>query len=240
GVRTARALHSTGDAHGLEGNMRILRQALNKARHLCRRASFDAELDEEIRFHVETRADELEQSGMARRDALAQAMGEFGSPVRTREETRSAWQFRWLEDLTADLRYAARALRRNPAFALTSITCLALGVGANTTIFSLSAEFLFSEPSCRDPQSLVKLWIGGSSAAPMRDYRFIRDAAIFEGVAGENEESEVNWQQQDGSERLYTVRVTDDFFNVVGLTVAAGRPIEPGDIDRVVLTHPFW
>src|SRR5262249_9317620 len=204
------------------------------------RPTLDRELREESRFHVDTRAAGRDRGGVPPAAALAQASREFGSTIRMSEATRSAWQFRWLEDLTADLRYAARALRRNPAFAVTSITCLALGVGANTTIFSLSAEFLFSVPSCRDPQSLVKLWIGGSSAAPMRDYRFIRDAAIFEGVAGENEESEVNWQQQDGSERLYTVRVTDDFFNVVGLTVAAGRPIEPGDIDRVVLTHPFW
>jgi len=220
--------------------MGILRETLSRVRHLGSRQSFDSELDEEIRFHVECRASELEQSGMARHDALARAKREFGSAVRAREQTRSEWQFRWLEDLVADLRYAARSLRRNPAFALTSITCLALGIGANTTIFSLSAEFLFSEPSCRDPQSLVRVWIGGSSAAPMREYRFIRDAGIFEGVAGENEESEVNWQRQDGSERLYSVRMTDDYFSVVGLTVAAGRPIEPGENDRVVLTHRFW
>src|SRR5262249_29986588 len=138
------------------------------------------------------------------------------------------------------LRYAARACRRNPAFALTSITCLALGIGANTTVFSLSAEFLFSEPSCRDSQSLVKIWIGGSSAAPMQEYRYIRDAGIFDGIAGENEESEVNWREQDASERLYTVRVTDNFFDVVGIRVAQGRPIEPGDNDSVVLTHRFW
>src|SRR5215831_12969384 len=219
--------------------MGILRETLSRVRHLSRRQTFDSELDEEIRFHVECRAGELEQSGMARHDALAQAKREFGSAVRAREQTRSEWQFRWFEDLIADLGYAARALRRNPGFALTSITCLALGIGANTTIFSLSAEFLFSEPSCRDPQSLAKVWIGGSSAAPMREYRFIRDAGIFD-VAGENEESEVNWQLQDGSERLYAVRMTDNYFNVVGLTVAAGRPIEPGDTDKVVLTHRFW
>src|SRR5262245_50802312 len=134
----------------MESCMRILKEALRRARYLGRRAMFDRELDDEIRFHIESRADELEQSGMAPAAALAQARREFGSAVRTREQARSAWQFRWLEDLFADLRYAARALRRNPSFALTSITCLALGIGANTTIFSLSAEFLFSEPSCRD------------------------------------------------------------------------------------------
>src|SRR5262249_42331611 len=148
--------------------------------------------------------------------------------------------FRWLEDLAADLRYAARAFRRSPAFSLTAILCLALGIGANTTIFSISTEMLFSKPSCRDPQTLVQLWIGGSSASPMREYRFVRDAKIFEGLAGENEETQVNWREGDISERLYTVRVTDNFFDVVGIPVAMGRPIEPGDTDVVVLTRGFW
>jgi hypothetical protein len=116
---------------------------------------------------------------MPRRDALAQAKREFGSAILSREATRSAWQFRWIEDLFADLRYALRSLGRNPAFALTAITCLGLGIGANTTIFSLTTEMLFSEPSCRDPQSLVKIWIGGSSASPMREYWFISGHLLF-------------------------------------------------------------
>ena len=220
--------------------MGLLKEAIRRAGYLVRRTRFDSELDEEIRFHIETHAAELEQSGIARAEALAQAKREFGSAMRIREDTRWAWQFRWLDDLLADLRYAARALRHNPAFALTAIACLALGIGANTTIFSLSTEMLFSEPSSRDSQSLVKIWIGGSSASPIRDYRFIRDAGIFDGLAGENEETEVNWRQGDATDRLFTVRVTDNFFSVVGIPVAMGRPIEPGESDAVVLTHGFW
>jgi hypothetical protein len=60
----------------------------------------------------------------------------------------------WLEDLAADLRYAARSLSRNPAFALTAIACLALAIGVNTTIFSVSSEMLLSQPSCRDRRIL--------------------------------------------------------------------------------------
>jgi predicted permease len=220
--------------------MGLVKETIRRAGYLVCRTRFDSELDEEIRFHVETHAAELEQSGIARAEALAQAKREFGSAIRIREDTRWAWQFRWLDDLLADLRYAARALRHNPAFALTAIACLALGIGANTTIFSLSTEMLFSQPSSRDSQSLVKIWIGGSSASPMRDYRFIRDAGIFDGLAGENEETEVNWRQGDATDRLFTVRVTDNFFSVVGIPVAMGRPIEPGESDVVVLTHGFW
>jgi predicted permease len=74
----------------------------------------------------------------------------------------------------------------------------------------------------------------------MRDYRFIRDAGIFDGLAGENEETEMNWRQGDSSDRLFTVRVTDNFFSLLGIPVAMGRPIEPGESDVVVMTHRFW
>ena len=91
--------------------------------------------------------DELEQAGLSGADALRQARREFGSTLRSREEARSAWQIRWLEDLGSDLRYAARALRRNLALTLAAVGSLALGIGANTTIFSVAREALFSEPS---------------------------------------------------------------------------------------------
>src|ERR1035438_9124263 len=85
----------------------------NRLTYLFRRSRFDRELEEEIRLHIQARADELEQAGLSGADALRRARREFGSTLHTREETRSAWQMRWLEDFASDLRYAARALRRN-------------------------------------------------------------------------------------------------------------------------------
>ena len=220
--------------------MSLWKETFRRLTYLGRRGRFDDELDAEVQFHIETRAEELEQSGMPQRAALSQARREFGSPARVAEETRSVWQFRWIEDLGSDLRYAGRSFRRNPAFAATAIACLALGIGANTTIFSIAAEVLFSQPSVRDPQTLVRLEIGGSSAAPLREYRFVRDAHVFAGLAGENEEVETNWRNGDDTLRLSVVRVTDNFFDVTGIPVAMGRPIEAGDADVVVLTHGFW
>jgi len=123
---------------------------------------------------------------------------------------------------------------------VTAMICLALGTGANTTIFSLSTEMLMSRPSSHDPERLALAWVGGGSAAAMKDYRYIRDSQIFEGLGGENEETEVNWREGDISKRLHTVRVTDNFFDVIGIPVEMGRPIEPGDTDSVVVTHRFW
>ena len=216
------------------------KEILRRIRYLGRRPRFEAELEDEIRFHLEARADELERAGMERRATLAQARRELGPSARIAEEARAAWQFRWLEDLFSDLRYAARAFRRNPAFALTAIACLALGIGANTTIFSIATEALFSQPSVRDPQTLLHLRIGGNSHSPLREYRFLRDARIFDGLAGENEESEVNWRHGNGTDRLFAVRVTDNFFDVTGIPVALGRPIQAGERDTVVLAHGFW
>ncbi|HLN02230.1 MAG TPA: ABC transporter permease [Bryobacteraceae bacterium] len=202
-----------------------------KLSYLFRRKRFNGELDDEIRFHLEMAAQERGEAAARR---------EFGSVVRMREDTRSAWQVRWLVDLGSDLRYALRALRRNPGFAAAAIFSLALGIGANTTIFSLTMEFLFSQPSCRNPETLAHMEIGGNSHAHMPHYRFLRDAHIFEGLAGSFEEAESNWRFGNDTYRLHTMRVTENFFRVVGVPVAMGRPIEPGDGDVVVLSDRFW
>src|SRR5688572_29454024 len=117
-----------------------MKEVFRRILYLTRRSRFESELDHEMQFHLESRSDELEQSGLPRQQALQQARRELGSAMRLREETRYAWQFQWLEDLFNDLRYAARALRRNPVFALTAIACLTLGIGANTTVFSIAME----------------------------------------------------------------------------------------------------
>ena len=82
--------------------------------YYLRRRRFDRELEAEIQFHLEARVEELERSGLSSGDARAQARREFGPQTRAQEDTRAAWQFCWLEDLAADLRYALRALRRDP------------------------------------------------------------------------------------------------------------------------------
>lgn len=220
--------------------MTLWNEISSRFTYLFRRSRFDREFDEEIASHLEARADELEQQGLARAAALAEARREFGSTLRASEDTRSAWQLRWVEDLFADLRYAARAFRRNPAFSLTAISCLALGIGANTTMFSVAMEVLFSEPSCRDPQSLVQIRVGGSPFVPLPQVRFIRDAKTFDGLAGMNIGMVVNWRAGGASYRVAGTHVTGNFFDVTGVPVAIGRPIQAGDSHAAVLTNGFW
>src|SRR6185437_8227060 len=116
----------------------------------------------------------LMESGLSKTDARAQARRDFGHLSRVCEDSRTAWQFPIFEDLAADLRYALRALRRDPAFAGAAVVSLALGIGANLAIFSLTMEFLFSHPSVRDPQSLAYVILGGSSNAARTEYRFLK------------------------------------------------------------------
>jgi predicted permease len=211
-----------------------------KLGYLLRRRRFESELDDEIAFHIESRGEELQAGGLSRTAALAQARREFGGGARAREESRAAWRLGWAEDLVADLHYAARAFRRNPAFAATAIACLALGIGANTTMFSIASEVLFSEPSCTRPNELVKIWLGGNSASVVSDYRYIRESGAAGELAGENEEQEINWRDGDRTWRIFGVRVTDNFFSTIGIPLAMGRGIGPGDAEGVVVTHSFW
>ncbi len=115
--------------------MAFLREVYLRLRWLAGRSRFQSELADEMQFHIETRADELENSGVPRSEAVRRASREFGSRLKAAEDTSGAWQMQWLEDLASDLRYAARAFRRNPNFAATAICCLALGIGAEYSDF---------------------------------------------------------------------------------------------------------
>ncbi len=220
--------------------MRAWNELKRRLGYLWRRKRFDSELDEEIRFHLDVRMEELVQAGLSERDARSEARREFGPQSRLREDSRSAWQFPLLEDLLADLKYAGRALRRNPAFAAAAVLSLALGIGANLAIFSLTMEFLFSRPSVRDPQSLAYVILGGGSNAAPPQYRFMKDAHIFDGLAGVNPETEANWRYGDDTYRVWGARVTDNFFDVTGVPVTLGRPIHAGDQREAVLSYGFW
>ncbi len=219
---------------------RRLKELWLRLHWLSGRSRFSAELSDEMDFHIESRSDELEQSGLPRAEAVRIARREFGPRLRTAEDTASAWQIQWLEDLFSDVRYAARAFRRNPAFAGAAIFCLALGIGANTTVFNITTSFLFSEPSCRDSASIVSISVGGNSNSPMADYKFVDEAHLLSGMAGANFEREVNWQDGDRNKRLYAGVVTGDFFTTLDIPLRLGRGIAQGEVDTAVLSERIW
>ena len=129
-----------------------------RLRSVLRRSAIEAELDEEIRLHLELETERNRAFGMEPAEARRRALAAFGGVEATKEAHRDGRGARWLEDLAADTRHALRHLRRRPVFALTAVATLALGIGANLTIFSAVEAVILRPLPFADPGRLVMLW----------------------------------------------------------------------------------
>ena len=166
----------------------------------------------------------------------------FGNSAVITDQALDLWRFSFLENVWRDLVYAARGLRRSPAFVLTALLSLGLGIGANTAMFSLALEFLMSEPSVKDAASLVHIRLGGASHVKPEILEFVRSTGVFQDVAGENAgDTFINWNDGRETRRIFCVQTTLNYFDVAGVPVSVGRGWSAKD-DRyvAVLSYPFW
>ena len=209
-----------------------------------RRARIDRELDEEIRLHLDLIEQQQRDRGAPPVEAAAIARGRFGSPMRIKEDSHQAIGGIWLVDLARDLRYAVRSLSRQKTFATAAIVTLALGIGANTAIFSVVSGVLFRPLPFKDPERLVQ--VRGSSALMPRGDAINAPAEVrsqsqsFEHFVA-YEVTARFLRVATGTERVLTVRAEPDFFDMLGSSPLIGRTFGSGDPAAVaVVGETFW
>ena len=199
-----------------------------------RRDQFDRELEEEMRFHLEMKAQENARSRrMEPEEARYAAQRQFGNQTLLREVSRDMWSFRSLETLFQDLRYGVRMLLKNPGFTLIAVITLALGIGANTAIFSLTSALVLRPFDFHDLDRLVWVYetapqqgnyFSGMSPADFADLR--RQQKVFANLAAFRL-SNSNLTGVGEPERVWNSEVTTEFFRLLGGEAALGRAFLP-------------
>ncbi len=231
--------------------MRTVRALLARIASLFGGSRADAELREELESHLAMETEENLRRGLAPEEARRRALIASGGLAQAAEAVRERRGIPWLEAALSDLRYAVRTLRRSPAFAAVVVVTLALGIGANTAIFSVIRGVLLRPLPNRDGARLVYLrhsmdGPGGQniqfSVPEVRDYR--AGAPALGGIA-EYCPWTVLLQGTDAAVHIPVGLVTGNFFDVMGLSPVLGRLTRPSDdgpgvAPVMVLTHEFW
>jgi predicted permease len=211
---------------------------------LFRGARLDGELDEEVNLHLQMMEEDFRRRGMSAAEAKAAARREFGGVTHAKEAYRDQRGFPWIESFAKDIRYAMRGLRRSPGFTAAAVLSLALGIGANTAIFSLFHTLMLRMLPVAHPEQLVSIhstggWGTGNVSAPL--YREIAGRAdLFHGVIATTGVSKVRFTPYPGAREEYTQReyVSGNYFQVLGIRPAIGRLFTVED-NRVPGGHPL-
>jgi predicted permease len=227
-----------------------------RLRSLFRRARVEQELDEELRYHLERQIEEQIAKGMAPEEARYAALRALGGVDQRKEECRDMRRVRLIEDLVQDIRYGLRMLRKSPGFTAVAVISLALGIGANTAIFTLVDQILLRLLPVHNPHELVQLRTeGGTIGSNNGDNRLtfsypiyiaFRDRNnVFSGLTGQRFEYTI-MVGEDRSEMVSVGMVAGNFFEVFGIRPHLGRLLTPDD-DRTRMGHPvavlqysFW
>ncbi len=217
---------------------------------LLGRERLERELDAELAHHVSEEMRRLVAEGETPDEARRHALARFGGLEPIKEQARDARGTRWLEDLSRDVRYAFRMMRRSPAFTLAAILSLAIGIGANAAIFSISDALLMRPLDVPRPQELYFLNHAGYSSP---NYRFSYPSYLRTQQAVPDVQFAVaNWltrfqiDRENGSELATGQLVSGNWFDVLGVKAAAGRLLGPADSPApgaervVVLSHDYW
>jgi predicted permease len=232
-----------------------LRELARRFRMLIHRRQFDADLEDEMRLHLELRQEEQLQSGMTADDARAAARRQFGNATYLKEESHLAWGWEWVENLAQDACYGLRMLRKAPGFTAVAVLTLAVGIGSTTAIFSVLDGVLLKPLLYPQPEQLVSVEVSPLALDPSlrgmapEDYFVFRDQnRTFQGIgiyAETDSDRDVNVTGFAEPERVHALHATHDVLSVLGIAPALGRLFaasddSPGAPYTVVLTHGYW
>ncbi len=228
------------------------RRVIRFARMIFDKEGVEAEMDEEMRFHIEWETQANVRAGMSPTEARRVALRDFGGVERFKEQGRSERGGRWLDDLQRDVRRALRGMKNSPGFTLIALTMLALGIGANTAIFSVIDAVLIQPLPFEDPGRLVQVyeshqergWDRFSFSQPNAvDVRDRVESFVGVGVIGGRSATITG----DGTPQQISLgTVTPGFFGVLGVTPLAGRTFLDEDVDAeqagrvVLLSEDLW
>ncbi len=218
-----------------------LRSVLSRLRSLLRGREAEERLSQEWQLHLELLTEDHVREGLSLEEARRQARLKLGGQDRFKEECREQNGFRPLEELRQDVSYTRRILAKSPGFTFVVVFTLALGIGANTAVFSLVDAFLFRPFPVREPGRLIRI-SGLSSYPDFLDYRM--DGQVFSDMAAARDLMEFPIDQT--GEFVWAEVVTANYFDMLGLRMTLGRAFLKGEDDFVerhpvvVVSHRFW
>ena len=207
------------------------------------------ELAEEIREHLEEKIEELVAGGMSRKEAAAAARREFGNVTLIEEDSRETWRWPSIETFFMDVRYGLRMLRKNAGFTAVAVITLALGIGANTALFSVSDAVVLKLLPAKNPKQLVYFRLlspeeHGSAFSRAEFGQFRELSHSFSGMfAFDATRLVVNVDGQP--DFVWGQSVSGDFFSVLGIDATLGRALtmddeQPGRQPVAVISYDFW
>jgi predicted permease len=232
--------------------MRRVRNVSNWLRSMFRRNTADQELGAELGFHIERQIEENLAAGMTEKEARRSALREFGGVEQVKEECRDTYRVSLIATLPEDLRYGARMLGKNPGFTAVAVLTLALGIGANTAIFSMVNALLLHPYDFNGLDSLVRVWetrgldqgYDARWAAPADAADFLSGTDVFQSLTTYRDQS-FNLAVEGRVEPVLGSKVSASFFEVLGKGPALGRGFahneeQPGSEQVVILGHGLW
>jgi putative ABC transport system permease protein len=231
-----------------------LRQFFYRVTSVFRHEHLDHELDAELAAHLELAIEENLQRGLSAEEARRQALIRFGGTQQAIEQHREARGLPGLEILFQDLRYAARAVLKNPGFTIAVVVTLALGIAVNATMFSMVSAFLLRRPVVHEPDRVAVVtsinvgrgFLPDTNPVSAPNYFAWREAnSVFSDVSAADEGRTASLAAQGKPEALASAAVSSNYFNVLGVAAQLGRTFfegedQPGRDHVVILSHELW